>query len=374
MAEELVVEGQAQVAPTQEELAAFAFQDQLPKPAAPPIAAAPLPAEAAPPAEEYEIVDPQELGFTSWADLKSSFMELKTKAETPAVFDPKYENEASKRVAEYLLKGDEEQVYKTLHARQQIKGVDTMGEEQKLKLFIRLQNPLYTDKLIDAVYNRDYTFNEAKFKDENGNITDQIAYELAQVDAKQKIIADTAKANEFFESYKTKINLSPIQPAGLNDPEFDAFKAAKAQQAQVQDRVQNVIIPAINSVTETDIPLGFSVNDPNNQMQFDVALAIEKADLDEAKQEGVDFDGWIRRTFYDDKGNFQQAKLIRAIAMEKHAGKYFQSAVRQAVNAERRRMVGKDAPIIPIEKNFDTTENDQLKQLEKAAFGTFGIK
>lgn len=298
--------------------------------------------------------------LTEWQQLQA------LKANPPSA-EIKFANDESRKWHEYITEGKEDDLYNSLQARQQLKNLDTMNDEQKLKLYIKMTNPLYDQELVDAVYARNYNFNEAAFKDEDGLIADPLAFKLAKIDALQKAQQDTQKAGEYFTQFKQKIELQPIKKDV--DEDYQQFKASNAEQRETYEKN---IAPALNSLTENDIPLAFSVNDANNQMQFDVNLAVDKQDFDQVRKDALDYGSYLRNNFYDAEGKFLANKFARAITLEKNFDKYAQSIARQAVNAERKRVLGKETPVVDLQRNFALEEKDELKELEKKVF--FGQK
>lgn len=378
----VVVEPQSQ-GPDIAALAAFAFQDQSPKnqPAAQatePTVAVPAtePASNAAPVvsdDEAQALIKEIFGVEGGIEVvKQQWDELQALKANPPKAELTYANEEAKKWAEYFAAGKEDELYQSLHGRQQVKNVESLSDDQRLKLYIKLNNPLYDSELVDAVYEKNYTFNEAQFKDEEGKINDTLGYRLAKVDALQRMQQDIQKANDFFAQYKTKIELPVIQPTAQTTKD-EAYEAYKASTAKAQEDYNNVTVPAINSITDKDVPLAFKVTDPNNQMDFDVNLAIEPADLAAAKQAALNLRGFLNDEFYDKDGKLKGNELVKMIALYKNFGKYAQSSARQAVNAERKRVITKEAPANPLQKNFPVVEEkDQLKELERYVFA--GIK
>jgi hypothetical protein len=374
-------------APTEQEqqiaaLASFAFQDekppighitqpQLQQPAAPAQPAAPT---AAVQDDEFDIVDPSQYGFDSWETFQTAINDWRTKATSPPQPEPiKWANEHSKTWAQYMIEGKEDELYNNLHARNQVRGLETMSDDAKLKKYISLKNPLFTQQIVDYKFNKDYAFDETPFKDETGQVKDQMGLQMAQLEALQRKQNDLNEATKFFEEYKTKLDLSPLAPPP--DPQYEAFKAQQGQQGQVRERLEKVVIPSIQAVKESDLSFGVNVNDPNNQMQFEVSVPILAGDLETAKRDAFNFDAWLAG-LYDDKGNFNAPRIIRLMHLDRKFDDIAQTIARQSVNEERRRVLNKDVPVVAIDKNFNQPheENDIKAQLEKAAFGTFGIK
>lgn len=350
-------------------LAAFAFNE---KPAEAAVAATanlePGQLAVTEPADEIVDVDAfikENFGFDSVDNMKTEWENLQNLKKNPPKAEHTFADPEAEKWYKYFTGKKEDELRETLIARKTVSGLETMSDDAKLKLYIKMQNPLYDQELVDAVYNRNYTFNEASFKDEEEIVSDPIALKLAKVDATQKLQNDLQKAGEFFSQYRSKIELPEIQSNQQPDESYQAYQASTAK---AREDYEKVVVPALTALSENDIPLSFTVNDTNNQMVFDVNLALEKADLDKAKGSALNFNEWVSKSFYDESGKFLPNKLARAIALEQNFDKYAQSIARQAVNAERKRVIGKETPVINMEKNFTVEEQSEIKKLEKLVF------
>src|SRR5689334_8357863 len=188
--------------------------------------------------------------------------QLRQKAQTPA--EIKFANDEAKKWATYFMEGKEDDLYQSLHARQQIKNLDTMNDEQKIKLFIKMQNPMFDQELIDYQFNKDYSFDDSPYKDPvEGTITDPMGLRYAKMSAQQRMQNDLSKANEYFSQYKSKIDLSDIQPQRPVDNDYESYKASNAQAKESYDKL---IVPAVNALKESDAQFNVKVDDANNQM------------------------------------------------------------------------------------------------------------
>lgn len=327
-----------------------------------------------PASEELDIIDPNEylkqnLGYENWDAAKAAIQrlkELEQQATTPA--EIKFANEEAKRWMEYFTAGKENELREALNARHQVSSIDTMNDEQKIKLFIKMQNPLYQQQHIDYVFKKEYGFDESQFKDEEGNITDPMGLDFARINALQKVQNDLAKANDFFATYKSKIELPEINQTGgaaINT----GIQEDKAGTAKLEETYNNVIAPSLKALTEADLGMSFNIDDAQNQMKFDLGITIDKDDLEAAREKALYFRDWVETSFYDDKGNFQPKKLARAILLEANFDKYVQSAARQAVNAERKRMIEKETGLGERRQfNVDPAVMTELQQKMELAF------
>lgn len=354
---------------------AMAFGGQpaaQPAPADAPLdqSAAPAPTDA-PAAEQFQYVDPnvylkEQLGFENWDVAKTEFQalkELREKAQTPA--EIKFANDEAKKWYGYLNEGKEDDLYTSLHARQQIKNVDALNEEQKIKLFIKLQNPLFDTELVDYQFKKDYGFDESAFKDDEGNVTDAMGLRFAKVAAQQKMQNDITRANEYFSQYKTKIELPELnKPVAGVDQAYEEYKASTAKSSEDYN---NVIAPAIKALKDTDLVTSVSINDPNNQMKFDVGITFDKEDFAKAQEAALNYGDYVSSAFYDQSGKFFGDKLVKAILIAENFDKYAQTIMRQAVNAERKRVIESETAPGGVRKMYtDEVKTELDKQMEKA--------
>lgn len=319
------------------------------------------------PSDEIAIDDKvylkQQTGYEDWNQLKTDIEAFKALKETPQTqAEIKYANEESKRIHEAILAGNTKEVRDYLNAQELLSGIDSMNDEQRLKLYIKMQNPLFSDRLVNEEFQDQYHLDEDSI--------DESKIERERLKLEQRKINDVKAANDYFTKYKTQIELPTIETQIAQQQNVDeSYEAFKASNAKAIEDYNNMVLPAINALKESDVALNININDANNQMQFDISVMPEKTDFDRAKMEATDFGGYVQKAYYDEKGNFLAHKLQRAILLDQNFDKYAQSIARQAVNAERKRVVSTNAPVIQTQRNYAVEEQpNPLVDLEKFAF------
>lgn len=278
-----------------------------------------------------------------------------------------WKSDEAKRIAALINEGKEEELANIFSSRKMMKGLDSMDTDQKLKLYYKMQNPLYDDEIIDLKLKKEYGFDDEPYKDVDGNITDHAGYRLAKADSAYKKQNDLEKAQAFFNQYKTKLELPEIQlPTQEVDKDYEAYKASNAS---AEESYNKVVAPAIKSLKEADVPLTVSINDAGNKMQFDISIVPEASDFEAARQDSLSLD--LLKTCYDKNGNFLPKNLQRLSLLANNFEKYAQSIARQAVNAERKRVIEEETKGGGIQRDFNTNhvEPTELQRLEKMAFG-----
>jgi len=309
------------------------------------------------PQVDYNLFVKEIFGKETVDDVKAEWMELQAlKAQPKTAEEIKFANEESKRVYENLLAGNTKLVKKHLDAQELLEGVDTMGDEQKLKLYIKLQNPLFSDKLVEEEYEELYNLDEFAIEEHK--------LEREKIKLQQRKINDTVKAAEYFAQYSSKLELPEINKAPQQKIVDESYEAYKASMTSADEAYNNITVPKVNALKETDIPLKVSVNDANNQMQFDVSIEPTKEDFIKAKEGALGIMNYITGKCYDKDGNLDATKLARIVLLNDNFDKYVQSAARQAVNAERKRVIALEATGGSSgQRNYDV--NGEKTELQK---------
>lgn len=312
--------------------------------------------EAAVQAPDFNAYLKEHFGVDNIETAKAEWQSLQElKAKSPSAED--FANEESKKIHELLRQGKTKEVGQWIQAQELLANVDTMASEQKLKLYIKMQNPRFDNELIEDEYNTLYTFNQ-----DEATYMEPLAERKERLKLEQRIENDLQKAQEYFEQYKTKIQLPDIHKSTIDE----GYEAYKASNANATEAYNNVTVPAIKALKETDVPLNISINDANNKMQFDINIVPEPTDFESARQDSLSLDQFLAKTCYTEDGKFVPQNLQRIILLAKNFDKYGQSIARQAVNAERKRVIELETVGGGLHRNFNTqvepTELDALKQ------------
>jgi len=301
-----------------------------------------------------------------WESIEAAKAELEKLRTTPTATAAEiaFANEESKKLHQLLKEGKTKEVRNYLEAQELMTGLDTMADEQKLKLYIKMQNPKFDSELVDDEYNTFYKLNEDDYLD------DPMKLRKERLRMEQRKENDINKANEYFSTYKQKIELPDILPQqSVVNSDYEDYKASTAKSLEDYN---NITVPGINSLKETDIQLKASINDANNQMQFDVSVVPEREDFEKARQNSLSVFDYLTKTCYDQSGKFLPDRLARLVLLNDNFDKYAQSIARQAVNAERKRVISTDTRGnggTQRDFNLAPVEQTELQKFEKMAFG-----
>ncbi len=315
-----------------------------------------------PPVTDDEIVDAnayikEQLGFDDWETAKTEIEKLKATQKAEIQFA----DEESKRIHELIRTGNKKAVSKYLQAQDLLEDSDSMNNEQKLKLYIRMQNPKFDKELIDDEYNSLYVLEEDSLSE-----LEPLAARKKRIQFEQRLESDVEKAQEYFSQYKQKIQLPEIQPATKTIDE--EYEAEKANNAKATEYYNNIMVPAIMALKESDVQLSFKVEDSNNQMNFPIVITPTKEDFEKAKQDSLSALQFLQKTSFDKDGKFLPQQLQKVILLAQNFDNYAQSIARQAVNEERKRVIAKEAPNGNGSRDFNvnTEKTEFQKKMEYA--------
>lgn len=327
-------------------------------------------------ADNQDIVDDltylkQQVGYDDWAKVKADLEELKQlreKAATPA--EIAFANEESKKIHHYLREGKEDEVREYLAAKKQMANLDTMNDEQQLKLFIRLSNPMFDEELVDVKYQQLYKLDESLFTNELDEV-DPIKQRLAKAELNQRIQTDIQKAKEHFAQYKAKLDLPNIdnntqQGAPVVDEAYEAYKKdieqGQASHALLQE--------ALGKLSENDFPFKFNFNDEANKIKFDVDFKMDKDGLNKARAAAANYGDYLAENYNRQDGSPAADKLMRDIYVAQNLDKIIAESNKQAVNntikwfLSNQKNIGEN-----VQRNYTTVVPDDVAKLKQAVFG-----
>jgi hypothetical protein len=333
------------------------------------------PSEGAPAGADTTVVptvfDPnafvkETFGFESLDAAKAAIQEYQNLKANPPKEELTFQDDQSKKIYQYLKEGKSKEVKQYLEAQEMLSNVDAMTPEQQLKLYIKMKNPLFDQELIDDEYSSMYQVDEDKVQNAEGEI-DPLKQRKEKLRIQQKIQNDVQSAQEYFTQYKQKINLPDITPAV--DEGYEAFKASTAKQVETY---RNEVVPKVNSLKEEDAKMEFKVEDATNNINFGISISPSKEDFEEAKNDALDFENYLLKSAYDDKGQLLQKNLIQMILKAKNFDKYVQSVARQGVMAERLRVVEtKTGSGSDTQREFGNTEKSEFQKQMDAQFAGY---
>lgn len=292
---------------------------------------------------------------------KTAVQEWRSLKETPP--PPTFSNEEAKKWYQYLQEGKEEEIYNVLHGRRMVKEVGGMNDEQKLRLFIKMQNPLFDDELINYTYENKYKLNEEDYVD------DPMRLRFEKVNRLQQMQNDLKSANDYFTQYQSKIELPDISPKSVPVVEDEGYKQYLKLVEQDKNNLDQ-LSAAYSKLSENDIAFKFPFNDEASKLGFESNFVPDKDGFEEARQSCLDWYGFVKQHYYAPDGSPLHSKFVRDTYILKNLDKVFGEVQKQSVNATIQWFLNKQKngndPL--IQRNFNT-EGDMYAKNKAAIFG-----
>lgn len=323
--------------------------------------------------EDVAIVDDkvylqQQLGYDDWNKAKQDLEELKRLRETPPTpAEIAFANEESKRIHELIRNGQEEKVLEYLQAKKTVSNLDSMSEEQQLKLYLKMQNPKFDDELVDYKHQQLYKLDESSFTNEEGEV-DPFKQRLAKVELAQRIENDILKAKEYFAQYKTKIDLPDIAPPTSAQSEADI--QAYQQELKEQEAANARWGESLTKLSENDIALKFSFNDEANKIKFDVDYKMDKVGFEKARVSALDYGKYAAETYAEQDGSPIADKFVRDIYVAQNLEKIVSESNKQAVNSTIKWFLANQKNIGDgVQRNYSAVEPSEIDEIRSKVFG-----
>jgi len=272
-----------------------------------------------------------QFGLDSEDAVKQQWQELQTLKTAPPKVEYKeieFPDEVSRRIYQNIKEGKRAEVKAFLEGQEIVSDLENKTPEQILKLHIKMQNPLFTDKHVDEEYAETYTLDEDSI--------DADKLERQKLKLEQKKQNDLKQAHEFFSTYKSKIELPEISPKVPQvDADYEEYKTLVTQSEQSQKSLSE----NLSKITGNQVSYSYQFNDEANKLSVDVSYSPDEKVLNEAKQAAQDIFGYVGKKYTSEDGSPQLTKWISDLAILMDIPKYTAEVAKQAVNAERKRFL-----------------------------------
>lgn len=310
-------------------------------------------APAAVVAPDYSAYLKETFGVDKADDIKSQLariQQLEAQAQTPAEFQ--FANDQAKLLANAINSGNFQPLKEYVDTQLMLSNTEGMTEEQKLKLYIKIQNPLFNDSLVNEEYDEVYG-------------VDEDADERAKLRVQQKRINDVNAAQQLFTDKKVKVVLPEIKAQTNEDPDYTAWKAN--QEKQNADRTEND--EAYTKISPKDITNTFKFNDEANKLAFDVSFEPDAESFGEVLNTVMD-DQKFLAMYANQDGSLDRSKFLRDIYNARNIDKIANQIMIQAVNQTKAWMLKTQKNITDTSvRNFDTPEPTDIDRARQQIFG-----
>lgn len=296
---------------------------------------------------EFEVDDPE--------ILKQSIQELKTLREKAAK-GYEYKNDDSKKIAEYINEGKEDELYGYLDTKRKVKKLSTVDITDKniaaelVKFGMQKDNPNLTADEVDFLFNEKYSFPNQP-KQGVDELDDDYALRVeswkTQVANIEKRMVIEAKMNQ---PKLAQLNTEIILPE-ISKPQVQNNEPTPEQVEALKNIRQNFL-----NKLESDFPKveGFSTKVKDESVEIPVVFKIpdegKSAIKERLEGDGLDPGVYMLERWFDESGNPKIDRIITDIYQLENTDKILSGV---ANNAANKRLEA----YIKQQKNLDVNNN-----------------
>lgn len=320
--------------------------------------------------DEVQIEWFKDLGFESADEAKTQVIELKKLKESKPI-EIEYANEDSKKLADYLREGKEEDVFNLLDMKRQVNKLlkvdineDTAADIVKLSMKQKYKD--FTTDEINYRFNKQFVPKEPKQRplelDEDFEVR-LSEWEERVKDAKQDLLIEAKLAKPELEKLNTELILPNIQK------ETNQTNNLQSQEelAEIEKRRERYLKSLDNDFKNFN---GFDATYKNEDVEIPIAYTIsdeEKTSL-RGELESFDVDGFILSRWFKDNGEPNIKGLMEDIYLLRNKDKVFQKIATDTGNKvlENKIKSSKNINVTGGQKAFvpQTDKSEQEKMAE----------
>lgn len=302
----------------------------------------------------------ENFGWKSKDEAKAEIEELrKLKQSATSPFEGLDEN--SKKIAFAIKENKIDDIYDYVSTQKLIRELDTKTPEEKLKAYLKLQNPLFNPDDVEWKYNKLYSVDETQYKDSDGEVFDPQGLRIAQIELQQKLQQDIEKANEYF-STKKDIKLPDF---ASSDTGYEDYKKMMSDAQEESKKT----VEAYKKVTPTDIKLTAKFNDEANKLGVDFDFVPDADSFNKAIALVTDTNKFYA-DYYGEDGSPKRNEFLQDIYFAKNKDRIIGEAMKQAVNATIKWFIARNNGNAGGQRqyNADHVVSDELKEQMDMAF------
>lgn len=310
-------------------------------------------------APDYKSYLKENFNYEDAEQLKADLKAFKEKAETPA--EIAFANEESKKIHQLLREGKSKEVKAYLDAQDLLSNLDGMNSEQQLKLYIKMQNPLFDQELIEDEYKSLYSIDETDLED------DPLKLRKEKVRLQQRLSNDVEKAKEYFTQYKTKIELPDISPKA-EAAKDEAYENWKAQIAQ-QDSVATKTAEAYLKLSPKQAVSTFKFNDEASKLSFDTTFEPDTDSFANTTSLLADGEKLFAK-YANQDGSLDHLRMAKDLYNGQNIDKIATEIMKQSVNSTKAWFLKNQKNIGDgVQRDFVVPPTTDIQKLKQQVFG-----
>lgn len=280
----------------------------------------------------------QKFGYQNPEDAIKEIEELRAWKENP-IEEIELPNEESKKLYEYIKKGDLKKATQILNKKFEIEDylsqeVSDDNAENIIKLGMKVKRPDLSDKEINYRFNKQFGLPKEPIQrvDESEDDFQERLNEWKEKieDIKMDKVIEAKMAKSDLETHKSTLELPDIEEEV--NPEFQNFLEQKKNQENLQ-KINEQTIQAYKSLTPKSVEKKINFNDEPNKINFDFTYEPSAEDFNKNVEIATNFDELFFPLFIGKDGKPDREKLLRVIDFARNEDKVLTEAIKQSKNA-----------------------------------------
>jgi hypothetical protein len=321
-------------------------------------AAAPIASPVAPvPAVDYNTYIRETFGYDSVEVAKAEIERLKN--TPPVIKELDFPDEIAKKMYLNIKEGKYDEVANFIQGNRLLKDFDIKTPEEQLKLYIRMQNPRFDETDVSE------EFKDTYYLDEENIAPEKLARERKKMEQRKE--NDVLKAREFFQQYKSQINLPDITPPVPQvNAEFEEFQRIVNEEMQRDQKLAEVL----SKVPEAEATYTYKFADEKSKIAFDLSYAPTAEDFEKAKRATLDWNTFLKENYYNADGSPQTSKWLKHQVIMQDIDGYTVEISKQAINATIKWFLANQKNIGDgVQRNYNAVVPTEVDKLKEQVFG-----
>lgn len=316
--------------------------------------------------------------FKSWDEIQSKLTEQPTPAELA------FENEESRKLAQYIKDGKLDDVRQVLNDQYRLSNLDKVSDADAIKLQLEFKNSNFDHNDIAEEFEAKYKAEKPEAPDESEYIDDDAykvavksydkemkSYEKQQAKLDRQLKLDAAEARAELSSLKSNIVLPDITialPANVQTGPDEATLLAQAQEAA---KWKNLYDTSLEKSASEFTTIPFKIDDEG--VKIDVSYAIDPTEVATMKKELMEKDlvNDVLLSRYIKGDAYDTNQLVSDVYLLNNWGKIMANTVKQAIAQDRKAQlaVQKNVNLDGSQRNdFTPSADAELREFSKKFF------
>jgi hypothetical protein len=316
--------------------------------------------------------------FKSWDEIQNKLTEAPTAQELT------FENEESRKLAQYLKEGKLDDVRQVLNDQYRLSNLDKLSDAEAIKLNLEFKNAHFDQKDIAGEFEAAYVAEKPEAPVEDDYIDDDAykvavksfdkelkAYEKQQAKLNRQLKLDAQEARTSLGQLKSHITLPDIsipQPANVQTMPDEATLQEQAQEAA---KWKNLYDTSLEKSANEFTAIPFKINDEG--VNIDVSYAIDPTEVSVMKKDLMEKDlvNDVLLSRYIKGDAYDTNQLVSDVYFLNNREKIINNIVKQAIAQDRKAILaGQKNVNLDGQQRGDFTPNPQadLTQFSKEFF------